>query len=346
MSDPRSFWSQAAKELRDGGIEVASAPLFLIMGPLRGATGREIRQVLPRVPRKSARSYDENEPAQVYADVDAIFITWTKLDDPDGFRTLIRSVRADRSGIPPINGVLIQVPFGWLIALHRDRLPAESYRRTLAALRDESGTLIPIFVHLTDLEYEGRRLPCTDLHADFPLDLWDYPGRADGLVSLEEVPRLIEDSIRGSIGDRLVAASYGLAPLRAKQCSDLPANFAWFDWLRDLERSIANLCFLLRMVVIGAYGVEVKVSDPSLPLPPHEFRTSAGPILLGECCVTTDVAQGFTSSLERMKSCHESACWTDVVRAEDQRFSRFATIGYGVIAMCAIGMMIVAVLSH
>ncbi len=360
MRDQTLDWDEVVEDLRRGGIGL-DRPIFVIVGSLNDEVGEQIHGTLPRIPLRPIESYEKRDPLQVYGDDKAIYLTWSctreaeqdnqqcpsgsmSLDDLRGF---VRSIQTHYGNLPAIRGAILQVPALWLSENDQVFWAAEQCRRVFSVLWEETQTHFPIFVLVTDF------LPVSGDDANlssstvFPFDL-GYHERSPSRVAIAQVPGLLARTVQELVGHRLTAQAWRLAPPCPSDDREIRRSWEWFQWLAELEDRVrdtpARLDYLLRMAVIGAYGVKAEYLDPSRALRTHEFRASSGPILLAACHLSSEVESTFLRLLEDLRAHQWSVCWTDQAMARDNLLSRLSWFGYLFVGLSVLGLLIAMLL--
>ena len=355
-----SDWNKIVEDLRRGGIS-PERPIYFIVGSLSGEVGKLIHGLLPRIPLRPIETYEKNDHLQVYGDRNAIYLTWPCTQEMDhhsqkhesepvsleDLRKLVRLIQAHHGSLPAIRGAILQVPAQWLSTNDQVLWAAEQCRLVFSALCEETQTHFPIFVLITDVLNAISDDANLHLSSVFPFDL-GYIQRGPRRVAISQVPELLARTVRELVGLRPIAQGWSLAPPCSNEDREIKRSWTWYQRLAELEDRVRDtpvrLEYLLRMTVIGAYGVKAEYLDPSKVLRTYEFQAASGPILLAACHLSSEVEKTFLRLLEDLRAHQWSVCWTDRAMARDNLLSRLSWFGYLFVGLSILGLLIAMLL--
>ena len=284
------------EDLRKSGIDAVKTPWFLFLGFIRDQVGNALHQALPRVRYRDHGSYDDNDRLQVYSDNEAIYLTWTG-EDPTDLAEVGSGLAVARGGHPAANGLVLLVGAGDLADDNSVRRFADRWHECLRSLVRSTGVYLPIFV-LVSVEAHRASAESILERIAFSTDLWHYVGSPGLRIDTASMPKLIRERVIRLLLERFTSVAYRLRPdvlhahpdassddapphsrgraPRSEQESVLMDRLepqrAWFRWMSDVQESWKRLDFLLRTIVIAAYGIESTSFEPHLQLAGARFQ--------------------------------------------------------------------------
>lgn len=259
-------------------------------------------------------------------------------------RRVCQLIRRERKELPPLNGLLLWVPFS---ALRNEETALEFGRRCqadLAAVREELQVHCPLYAVLEGLEelpgYSTfldllPRLTAGGEPATFPPYL-----KSDAIVM---VPALVSKegvwTCRDTFRAWLYESLHKLALIHLASAVEpdrrLIELFRVLPRMREHESQLAHV---LSCAIGGAYGLDLYRNDIRDTLSSGVILDESRPMLFGGCYPArlSPSQTGLVNVLDLLLYSRRQLCWTPETIQEDRDYQRWAWWGWFVIgAVCA-----------